>query len=81
MTMGVNSATLNNVGFPGGSTYNWDVSADPIIRFNPHGRLDFYLIGGPGVYHRHGWAADTRNSLPKLDTTKCLPAIAPAIFR
>ncbi|HUA83841.1 MAG TPA: outer membrane beta-barrel protein [Bryobacteraceae bacterium] len=50
--MGVNSTTLSNVGFPGGSTYIWDFSADPIIRFTPQSRLDFYLIGGPGIYHR-----------------------------
>ena len=25
----------------------------PVIRFNPNGKLSFYLIGGPGVYHRH----------------------------
>ena len=31
----------------------WAFSADPVIRFNPQGKVDFYLIGGPGIYHRH----------------------------
>jgi hypothetical protein len=43
--MGINSTTLNNLQFPGGSTHIWAFSADPVIRFN--------LIGGPGIYHRH----------------------------
>ena len=50
--MGINSATLQSVGFPGGSTYIYDFTVDPVIRFNPNGKLSFYLIGGPGVYHR-----------------------------
>lgn len=52
-SMGINSTTLSNVGFPGGNTQIWDFSADPIIRFRPESRLSFYLIGGPGVYHRY----------------------------
>jgi len=51
--MGINSATLNALQFPGGTTSVWDFTADPVIRFNPNGKVDFYLIGGPGIYHRH----------------------------
>lgn len=50
--MGINSTTLSNVGYPGGSTYVYDFTVDPILRLNPNGRVGFYLIGGPGVYHR-----------------------------
>jgi len=50
--MGVNSTTLGNIGYPGGFTNIASFSIDPVIRFNPHGRVSFYLIGGPGVYHR-----------------------------
>jgi hypothetical protein len=50
--MGVNSATLTNLQFPGGETNIWSVSADPVLRFNPNGKVSVYLIGGPGVYHR-----------------------------
>jgi len=51
--MGINSATLNALQFPGGSTRIWGVSAEPVLRFNPQGKVDFYLIGGPGIFHRH----------------------------
>jgi hypothetical protein len=51
--MGINSTTLSNLSFPGGATHIWAVSAEPVIRFNPSGKVDFYLIGGPGIYHRH----------------------------
>ncbi len=51
--MGINSATLNALEFPGGSTKIWAFTGDPVIRFNPNGKVDFYLIGGPGIYHRH----------------------------
>src|SRR5437868_11064825 len=47
--MGVNSSTLNALQFPGGNTQLWSVTANPIIRFNARGPVDFYLIGGPGV--------------------------------
>jgi hypothetical protein len=50
--LGVNSTTLSALQFPGGTADIWSFSADPVIRFHPQGRVDFYLIGGPGVYHR-----------------------------
>jgi hypothetical protein len=49
---GINSANLTNIGYPGGFTNVASFSVDPTIRFNPNGRVSFYLIGGPGVYHR-----------------------------
>jgi hypothetical protein len=52
-SMGINSATLNALNFPGGTTSIWAITADPVIRFHPHGKVDFYLIGGPGIYHRN----------------------------
>ena len=50
--MGVNSNTLNNLQFPGGAADIWSVTADPVIRIRPDSKVSFYLIGGPGVYHR-----------------------------
>lgn len=50
--LGINSATLGNAGFPGGSTYIYGFAADPILRLRPHSRLSFYVLGGPGIYHR-----------------------------
>jgi outer membrane protein with beta-barrel domain len=51
-SMGVNSATLNALQFPGGDTRIWSGTIDPVIRFNPRGKVSFYVIGGGGVYHR-----------------------------
>ena len=51
--LGINSTTLNALEFPDGHTSISAFTADPIIRFNPNGKVDFYLIGGPGFYHRH----------------------------
>jgi len=51
--MGVNSSTLSSLQFPGGDTQIWAVTANPVIKFKAHGPFDFYLLGGPGVYHRH----------------------------
>jgi hypothetical protein len=50
--MGVTSSVLNNLGFPGGNTYVYSFSAEPVIRFGTHHRVTPYLFGGPGVYHR-----------------------------
>jgi hypothetical protein len=50
--LGINSGTLSNLGFSGGNTYIYDWTVDPVIHFNPHGKFSFYLIGGPGVFHR-----------------------------
>ncbi len=50
-SMGINSATLNNLGFPGGDVHVFSATIDPIIHLNPHGRVDFYVIGGSGLYH------------------------------
>ena len=50
--MGINSTTLNNIGFPGGNVHVFSATIDPIVHLNPHGHLDVYLIGGGGLYHR-----------------------------
>jgi hypothetical protein len=39
--MGINSATLYNVGYPGGFNNVALFSVDPVIRFNPNGRVSF----------------------------------------
>lgn len=49
--MGINSATLSQVGVPGGASNIWAFSAEPVIRLFPNNRVSFYAIGGPGVYH------------------------------
>ncbi|PYT16805.1 MAG: hypothetical protein DMG59_09400 [Acidobacteria bacterium] len=51
-SFGINGATLQTLQFPNGDSHIWAVTADPIVRLNPSGPIDLYLIGGGGVYHR-----------------------------
>jgi hypothetical protein len=50
-SMGVNSTTLGNLGFPGGGVHIFSATIDPIVHLNPHGRVDVYVTGGGGIYH------------------------------
>jgi hypothetical protein len=52
-SMGINSATLGSLGFGRGNVHIFSATVDPIIHLNPHGHIDFYLIGGGGVYHHN----------------------------
>ena len=49
---GLNGGFLQSIGQPDGNFRMWGFSLDPIVRFNPKGHVDFYLIGGPGIYRR-----------------------------
>ena len=49
---GINSSTLNNIGFPGGTVRVFSGTLDPIVHVAPRGPVDVYLIGGGGLYHR-----------------------------
>lgn len=49
---GINGATLNSVGFPGGDVNVFSATLDPIVHLTPRGHLDVYLIGGGGLYRR-----------------------------
>lgn len=49
---GINGATLDAVGFPGGNINVFSATLDPIVHLTPRGRFDLYLIGGGGLYHR-----------------------------
>lgn len=49
--MGINNATLNNLGFPGGDVNIMSFTLDPIVHTNPRGPVDVYFIGGGGLYH------------------------------
>jgi len=52
-SFGINSATLQNIGFPGGDVHMLSATIDPIVHLNPKGHLDVYVIGGGGLYHRY----------------------------
>src|SRR5271170_5136932 len=49
-SMGVNSTTLGNLGFSGGSLNVFSATIDPIVHLTPHGRFDVYITGGGGIY-------------------------------
>ena len=51
-SMGVNSATLTNLGYGGGNLNVFSATLDPVVHLNPKGHVDVYLIGGGGLYHR-----------------------------
>lgn len=50
--MGINSATLSNIGFPGGNTNVFSATLDPIVHLTPRSHFDLYVIGGGGYYRR-----------------------------
>jgi hypothetical protein len=52
-SFGINSATLGNIGVPGGGLHVFSATLDPIVHLNPHGHVDVYLTGGGGLYHRY----------------------------
>jgi len=49
---GINGATLNSAGFPGGDVSVFSATLNPIVHLTPRGHFDLYLIGGGGLYHR-----------------------------
>jgi len=51
-SFGINSATLANIGVPGGDMHIFSATLDPIVHLNPHGHVDVYVTGGGGLYHR-----------------------------
>jgi hypothetical protein len=52
-SFGINSATLSNIGVPGGGLHVFSATLDPVIHLTPHGHFDMYVIGGGGIYHRY----------------------------
>jgi hypothetical protein len=51
--MGVNSFTLNRLGFPGGDVSVFSATLNPVIHLTPHGHFDLYATGGGGLYHQY----------------------------
>jgi len=51
-SFGVNRATLQTLEFPYGELRLWAFTANPVVRLSRNAKVDFYLIGGGGVYHR-----------------------------
>jgi hypothetical protein len=51
-SFGINSGTLNALGFPGGDVHIFTAMIDPIYHVTPKGRFDFYVTGGGGLFHQ-----------------------------
>ncbi|HYH01347.1 MAG TPA: outer membrane beta-barrel protein [Terriglobales bacterium] len=49
---GVNDAVLEQLNVPDGSAWMWSLTANPVIRLNPGGRFNPYVIAGVGFYRR-----------------------------
>jgi len=49
--MNLNSSALASIGVPNGDVQIFSATLDPIIHLNPKGHVDFYLVGGGGLYH------------------------------
>jgi hypothetical protein len=52
-SFGLNTATLTNVGVPGGGVHIFSATLNPIVHLNPRGHADVYVTGGGGLYHRY----------------------------
>ena len=48
----LSDAALSLAGAPAGSTRIYSLTLNPIVRFNPRGRFDAYVVGGGGYYRR-----------------------------
>jgi len=51
--MDINSATLNAVGVPDGNVRVFHATLDPVVHLTPHHRIDVYVTGGGGLFHRY----------------------------
>jgi hypothetical protein len=51
--LGINPSTLASFGAPGGRLAVTSVTLDPIVHLNPQGRVDLYITGGGGLFHRY----------------------------
>jgi hypothetical protein len=50
-SLGINSGTLGNIGYPGGDIRVFSATVDPIVHLTPRSHFDLYAIGGGGLYH------------------------------
>ena len=49
--MGINGATLSNLGQPGGDVQIFSATVDPVIHLTPKHHIDLYVTGGGGLFH------------------------------
>jgi|SRR6185312_17013451 len=51
--MDINTPTLNAIGVPGGNVRIFHATIDPVVHLMPHHRVDVYVTGGGGLFHRY----------------------------
>lgn len=49
--MGINGATLNNIGVSSGDMHIFSATLNPVVHIVPIRHIDVYAMGGGGVYH------------------------------
>lgn len=65
---GVNTGTLNSLGFPGGSVHLWSATLNPVVKLNPRGPVGVYFTGGGGFYQwRQQFTAPTTATFTGFD--------------
>ncbi|SPF54415.1 conserved hypothetical protein [Candidatus Sulfopaludibacter sp. SbA4] len=52
-SMGINTATLSNLGFAGGRLSVFSATIDPIVHLMPKGKVDVYVTGGGGYFRQN----------------------------
>jgi hypothetical protein len=51
-SMGINTATLTNIGVPGGTVSAFSLTLDPVVHLTPHLPVDVYVTGGGGYFRQ-----------------------------
>jgi len=77
---GINRRTLAQVGARSGSQKFWAVTVDPTFHVNDRGPLDFYVIGGGGLYGRYTKYRATSNAAgPGFDLVSSEQLLRPGV--
>jgi len=76
---GINSRTLAQVGARSGSQKFWAVTVDPTLHVNDRGPLDFYVIGGGGLYGRYTRYRASSAARPGYDLVSSEQILRPGV--
>ena len=77
---GINRGTLAQVGARRGSQKYWAVTVDPTFHVNDRGPLDFYVIGGAGIYGRNtNYRASSTAAGPGFDLVRSEQILRPGV--
>ena len=77
---GINRRTLAQVGARSGTQKFWAVTVDPAFHVNDRGPLDFYVIGGGGLYGRYTkYRASSNAAGPGFDLVSSQQILRPGV--